>query len=206
MDLPPPEPMRDCSLYDALRRRRSVREHSEEPLTARHLANLVWAAQGVSRSKLRTVPSAGGLFPLAMSVVAARVRDVDAGLYSYVPHAHRLDLGVRGDLRPTVAEAGIGEQSWLSTCAALILISGDVDGALAHFADQPPGTRGRRYVALEAGAAAQNIALQAAADGIGCVLVGGFDDDAVRGYCPSGHEPLAVLAIGDPRDTSHPVE
>lgn len=41
----------------------------------------------------------------------------------------------------------------------------------------PCGQRGQRYAWIEAGAAAQNIQLQATADGLGSVLVAGFPDD-----------------------------
>lgn len=132
--------------------------------------------------------------------MAGNVTDVPSGTYRYDPDAHALTPLVTGDLREQIADAGIGDQPWLSSCAALILISADVAGALAEFADQPPGTRGARYAHLEAGAAAQNVALQAAADEIGAVLVGGFDDYALRPHCPTDHEPLALLALGHPRD------
>ena len=48
-----------------------------------------------------------------------------------------------------------------------------------HFSEQPPlGTRGLRYAYIEAGATSQNIHLQATAEGLGCVLVAGFKDEA----------------------------
>mgnify|MGYP001446334714 FL=1 len=53
---------------------------------------------------------------------------------------------------------------------------------------------------LEAGAAAQNLALQAAVLGLGAVLVGAFDDDLLHAVhpelLPDGHDPLAMVAVG----------
>jgi nitroreductase len=47
------------------------------------------------------------------------------------------------------------------------------------YADQPPVGRAERYVWLEAGHAAQNAALAAAALQLATVFIGGFDDDAM---------------------------
>ncbi|MFB9869171.1 nitroreductase family protein [Vreelandella sulfidaeris] len=65
---------------------------------------------------------------------------------------------------------------------------------------KPYGARGARYVYLEAGAAAQNLQLQAVAQGLGSVWVGGFDDEA------TGHilglkvplTPIILLCVGHP--------
>jgi nitroreductase len=61
--------------------------------------------------------------------------------------------------------------------------------------------RARRYVALEAGHAAQDLLLQAVALGLGAVPIGAFDDAAVATVLglPSGYEPLYLLAVGHPR-------
>ncbi|MEU5851662.1 SagB/ThcOx family dehydrogenase [Saccharopolyspora shandongensis] len=198
--LPPPGGSATPSFDEVLRRRRSTREYSGAPLSPLAVSRLLWAGQGISGPGLRTAPSAGGSFFLGLTLVAGDVADVPAGSYRYEPDAHRLVPLARGDLRAQISDAGIGDQPWLSSCAALILISGDETAARVKFADQPPGTRGVGYVHLEAGAAAQNMALQAAADGVGAVLVAGFDDDALRQHCPEGHEPLALLALGHLRD------
>ncbi|MGD1158442.1 MAG: nitroreductase family protein [Terriglobia bacterium] len=57
------------SLEEALARRRSVREFTREALTERELSQLLWAAQGITHAEgLRTAPSAGALYPLALYV------------------------------------------------------------------------------------------------------------------------------------------
>jgi nitroreductase len=54
--------------------------------------------------------------------------------------------------------------------------------------------------APEAGAASQNLALQAAAQGLGTVVIGAFDDDAVARalHLAAGERPLALMSIGRP--------
>ena len=62
------------------------------------------------------------------------------------------------------------------------------------------GGRAGRYVAFEAGAASQNLALQAAALGFGTVVIGAFDDLAVARVLrlAPGERPLALMPVGWP--------
>jgi SagB-type dehydrogenase family enzyme len=66
------------------------------------------------------------------------------------------------------------------------------------------GKRGRRYVHIEVGHAAQNVYLQATARGLATVLVGAFDDTEVQEVLglPSDHAPLGLMALGRIRDIS----
>jgi len=68
-----PEPVSDGkrSLESALNERRSVRDYTAASLILAELAQLLWAAQGVtSPDGLRTAPSAGALYPLETYVAA----------------------------------------------------------------------------------------------------------------------------------------
>jgi len=62
------------------------------------------------------------------------------------------------------------------------------------------GRRAQRYVQLEAGHAAQNILLQAAALRLGCTPVGAFDDDRVHSLLDVASEerPLYLIPVGHP--------
>jgi SagB-type dehydrogenase family enzyme len=185
-------------LAAALARRRSVREFSGEWVGLDAVGRMLWSGQGVVGEGRRTVPSAGGLYPLTLSLVAGRVADLEPGLYRYEPVLHALEPASGGDLRKVFASAAIGAQPWLAEAAAIVVVSGDLGLAALRFADQPPISRGARYVHLEAGAVVQNISLQAGVDGLGAVLVGGFDDEAVRAHLPAGEEPVALVAVGCP--------
>ncbi|GAA2793243.1 SagB/ThcOx family dehydrogenase [Saccharopolyspora taberi] len=180
----------------ALRHRRTVRSFSAAPVPRALVMRLLWAAQGELDGGRRTTPSAGGRHPLAAGLIASTVDGVGPGVYRYRDHA--LETVVPGDHRRALAAAGIGAQPWLADAAAVIVLSGDVEGMRRHFADQPPGDRGVRYAWVEAGAAAQNVYLQAGECGLGVVLVGGFADEVVRGFVPAGHEPLVLVAVGNP--------
>jgi len=65
---------------------------------------------------------------------------------------------------------------------------------------QKYGSRGVRYVHMEAGHVAQNILLQATALGLGGTPVGAFDDDAVAKLLRLNRDeqPLYLLPLGRP--------
>ena len=202
MRLPDPYPAVEGSFEAILEARRSIREFSGQPVNVAQAGQLLWAAQGITACDGRTAPSAGGIFPLTLSLVAGSVEGLDAGVYCYEPTNHSVDRTTVGDLRSALGAAAIGLQPWLATAALIIVIAADLDRAVDHFAEQPPkGERGRRYAHIEVGHAAQNVYLQATALGLGAVFVGGFDDDTIRALDPplfSGRHPLGLLAVGHP--------
>lgn len=188
-----------------LMRRRSTRGFGSRPLSLAQVALLAWAAQGRTTDGRRSCPSAHALYPLTLTIVAGEVEGLPAGTYRYDPEHDALTPVAEGDHRDRVAETTLADRSWLRRSAALLLLSGDLEGAARHFADQPPtGRRGERYVWLEAGHASQNIYLQAAEADLGAVLVAGFDDDRLLGLTPAvvppGHHPLGILGVGHPAD------
>lgn len=193
---------------DLLARRRSTRSFARSPLSSEQLGALAWAAQGAVGGGRRTTPSAHALYPLTLTVVAGAVESLEPGGYRYDPQRHGLVPVAAGDRRHSVAECTLADRDWMCDAAALLLLSADIGGVNAHFAEQPPlGGRGERYVWLEAGHAGQNVSLAAAGLGIGAVLVAGLDDDLLRGHAPpllpQDHDPLAVLAVGHPLHPRH---
>jgi SagB-type dehydrogenase family enzyme len=181
------------SLETALMQRRSLRSFAATPLTAAEVGQLLWAAQGETGAQgRRTAPSAGATYPLVLYLVAGRVDGLAAGVYRYRPQGHRLAVVATGDLRGTVAEAARG-QTWLADAPALVVVAAEPSRTAARY-----GPRAERYATFEAGAAAQNLLLQAAALGAGATVVGAFDDAALRGSLslPAAETPLAVIAVG----------
>src|SRR5690606_34012618 len=101
----------------------------------------------------------------------------------------------------------IGGPQWMMDAACIIIICADMATPGQVFADQKPfGSRGSRYVYLEAGAAAQNLQLQAVAEGLGSVCVGGFDDEATADVLGlrAPFAPIVQLCVGypAPRETT----
>lgn len=191
-------------LADLLNQRRSTRAFAPASLSVDDLAALLWAGYGRRDDGGGIVPSAHALRPLSLIVVAGEVTGLPAGIYRYRPDQHDLRKLAAGDHREALAGATLADAGWLPRAAALIVITGDIETARDHFADQPPsGKRGPRYVWLEAGHASQNLYLAAVDRGLGAVLVAGFHDDQVTTALESPADsgtanPLGIVAIGRP--------
>ncbi len=192
----------DLPLHDALAARRSVRDFSEKPVPLESLKRLAWAAQGVTGDAgKRTAPSAHALHPLRLRLVAGNVEGLAPGLYDLGGNQPAPKLVKTGDPRPALQAAALEEQPWVGKAAALLAIYADLDEVTRHFAEQPPlGERGARYLYIEAGAAAQNTLLQATAEGLGGVLVAGFQDAATAQVLglEAPLAPLLYLCLGWP--------
>ncbi|MBS7625929.1 SagB/ThcOx family dehydrogenase [Candidatus Bathyarchaeota archaeon] len=193
ISLPAPRLDSDYSLELALARRRSIRDYGVGPLKLQELSQLLWAAQGVTDPRgLRTAPSAGGLYPLEVYVVAGDVEGLTGGVYKYVPGSHTLRMVLEGDRRRDLCDAALG-QSWVGNAPANIVITAVYERTTIKY-----GERGVRYVHIEVGHAAQNLCLQATALNLGAVTVGAFHDDRVKTLLnlPESERPLYLIPIG----------
>ena len=191
--LPKPVATGVLSVESALHSRRSVRNFSPQSLTLAEVAQLLWAAQGVTGpGGTRTAPSAGALDPLELYLVTGNVSALTKGVYRYQPIGHSLILVADGDQRAALAAAAPG-QDWVNEAAAVIVVAAAHERTTRKY-----GQRGVRYVHIEAGHAAQNIHLQAVARNLGTAVVGAFDDDKVKKIVnlSSDEEPLCLLPIG----------
>lgn len=149
----------------------------------------------------RSVPSAHALRPLRLFVATGTVEGHAPGLFAAEPGSGALTLVRERDVRAELEECALDEQPWIGQAAAVMTLCADFVAPARDFAEQPPyGARGARYVYIEAGAAAQNVALQATAEGLGCVLVGGFRDDATAAVLglELPYAPVLHLCLGVP--------
>ncbi len=190
--LPSPRLDGDMPLERALAERRSVREFAHGALTLPQVAQLLWAAQGATAGGRRTAPSAGALYPLEVYLVAGEVRDLAPGVYRYLPAKHALKQLATGDARRPLCAAALAQECVAAGAAVVVF------AAVEQRTTRKYGSRGVRYVHIEAGHAAQNLALQATALGLGSVTVGAFDDAAVARLLklPGGEVPLYLLPVG----------
>ncbi len=184
---------------EALRRvihaRRSFREFTDEPVTSEDIADLLWAAQGITLPErgFRASPSAGATYPLELYVAADRVEGMDPGLYWYTPDMDRtVSTGLTGPLASTIAAAALGQEA-LERAAAIIVITAVFDRTTARYSD-----RGIMYVHMEVGHASENLILMATARGLGSVPIGAFYEDTVSSVLglPPDHEPLYLIPVG----------
>lgn len=176
--LPAPEKEGGTGLWGAVSRRRSVRRYTNRALSLSELSQLLWASQGITggagRLGLRAAPSAGATFPLETYAAANRVEGLACGIYRYLPGEHALILHRPGECGTALAAAALG-QRMLAEAPAVIIWSAVFGRTASRY-----GQRAVRYVYLEAGHAAQNLALAAVALGLATCQVGAYSDDEVN--------------------------
>jgi len=179
-------------LEEAIRRRRSVREYTGEPITLEELARLLYHAVGITgpRDYKRSAPSAGGLTPIEVYPIVNGVEGLERGLYHYDPRGGRLHVLRRADLRDQIARACL-EQEFLALASVVLVLT-----AVHRRTVWKYGERGYRYVLLDAGHVAQNIQLEATSLGLGACAVGAFFDEELNRLLELDEgEEFAVLAV-----------
>jgi SagB-type dehydrogenase family enzyme len=195
--LPVPQATGGAGLWDAIRARRSVRSYGAREVALSELSQLLWAGQGITREKdgmqFRAAPSAGALYPIETYAAARKVRSLPPGLYHYEVESRSLALVAPGDRSLECARAAGGQE--MCAEAALLLIWTAVVGRSARKYAQ----RAYRYIYLDAGHLAQNVALACVSLGLGCCMVGAlFDDEinAILGVDGRDETVLYMAAIG----------
>ena len=145
----------------------------------------------------RTTPSAGASFPLEvyMAVRKEGVNGIAQGIYQYLPEEHGLLKIYAKDVTKELVESCY-QQQFMESAGINIVIAADFEKTRQRYAD-----RGERYVYMEAGSTAQNIYLEVVELGLGTVMVGAFDDAAVKSiFGLDKYTPIAVMPVGMPKD------
>jgi SagB-type dehydrogenase family enzyme len=186
-------------LFEVLGRRRSVRAYAPPPLDLADLSGLLWAAAGVTTLEhgfaFRTAPSAGGLFPVEHYVAAHRVSGLEPGVYHYAVLERALELVRPGDVRLPLARAALDQRIVADADAVFVWT------AVLQRSRWKYGQRFVRYVLLDAGHIAQNVALAAVALGLGtCQIAAFFDDEAAAllGVDPDEEPVVYMTTVGRP--------
>ena len=178
--LPPPS---ESALSPLFRLRRSCRAYLPQAMPVSSLSALAHAAYGVveiaelsdQTSMLRrTVPSAGGLFPLEIFIFAQRVDGLADGLYHYDVRGHGLELVRPGNLFPAL-EPLLYTYPFIRDANLVFVLAGVFARTQKKY-----GPRGYRYILLEAGHCAQNICLAAADLGLATLCMGGYVDSKLN--------------------------
>lgn len=188
--LPSPALEGPYSLEGVLALRRSVREFGSEALTPSELGQLLWAAQGITNARgYRTAPSAGALYPLELYLVTSQ------GVFHYDPAGHELEALTSQDARQGLFQAALRQEPVRQAPAVFVITAVYERTAIKYGEERAP-----RYVHLEAGHAAQNLLLQAAAMDLGAVPIGAFHDKDVQSALglPIDHQPLYLIPVGHP--------
>jgi len=198
--LPKPGFSGKMSIEAGMLKKKSVRHYASEPLTLEQISQLLWAANGVlpvdaiSGATSKTLPSAGGIYPLEIFLLTGNetVKGLPAGVFMYNSSSNSLVPISQGDGRMGLAQAALS-QLWLASAPAVIVIAATFGKTTAKY-----GNRGIQYVFMESGASNQNLYLQAEALGLRVGTVGAFDEGpvSVAMKIPAGITPLLIVPVG----------
>ena len=120
------------------------------------------------------------------------IEEIGAGIYHYNVADHSLSLHHQGDVRLDLAKAALDE-AMIYQAPVDIIICALYQRTTRHY-----GSRGERYVHMEAGHAGQNIYLEATALGLATVAIGAFHDEPVREVLrlDKQYKPLYIMPVG----------
>jgi SagB-type dehydrogenase family enzyme len=177
--LSPPQKENGAPIWDVLRGRRSERRYRDTPIQEAELSQLLWASQGITQvrqsASFRTAPSAGALYPVETYLVVNAVEGIEPGVYHYAVENHELEQLKTGDYRPEIARAALDQG--MAARANVVFVWTGVFGRSKWKYKQ----RAYRYVYLDAGHIAENLALAAVALGLGSCQVAALYDEEANG-------------------------
>jgi SagB-type dehydrogenase family enzyme len=197
--LPSFELYKPLSLDRALRQRKSIRHFQGRGISLGQLSYLLWASTGIQRIEdgyeFRTVPSAGALYPIETYVIVNDAKKLDSGVYHYSVKSHELELLKEGDFRGQISAAALG-QGMCAAAAAVFVWSGVFERCKWKYSQ-----RAYRYIYLDTGHIAENLALAAVSLNLGSCEIGALYDDnvnAIVGIDGTEESVLCMAVVGIP--------
>lgn len=180
--LPTPEASWLLGLLSA---RSSCREYQLRSMALETLSTILKCAYGIIRTApmpkiggafYRTVPSAGGLFPLEVYALAREVSGMTDGIYHYNVRSHSLELLREGSWFAELDQAMVSAP-FIFNANLIFFVS-----AVFKRSQKKYGPRGYRYILLEAGHIAQNLCLVAAEHKLASLCMGGYTDHLLNRF------------------------
>ncbi|MFW9972805.1 MAG: SagB/ThcOx family dehydrogenase [Candidatus Odinarchaeota archaeon] len=176
--LPDPEFDRNIKFWDVVLNRQSIRNFKNEPITISQLSLLLFGMTGLTRIfpqiAFRTVPSAGGLYPIEVYPIINNVKNLDQGVYHYNISKHLLELLKIGDFREEIALGCLDQQMAFNSAINFVWT------AIIGRSKWKYLQRCYRYIYIDAGHIGQNFYLIAEALGLGACTIGAIYDDELN--------------------------
>lgn len=192
-----PEVTDDCikqpSLMECIRTRKSRRKFSDEAVSLTELSFLLWATQGIrrvisDRATLRTVPSGGARHAFETYLAVQRVEGLDPGVYRYLPVEHALILcHTRENLKEEIYNAALQQQFAADAAVSFIWT------ALPYRCEWRYATEAAKLISQDSGHLCQNLYLAVEALKCGTCAIGAYSQtkmDALVGV--DGDEEFVV--------------
>jgi SagB-type dehydrogenase family enzyme len=186
-------------IWEVLQKRRSERRFQDISLGESELSQLLWATQGITYTGrnvgFRAAPSAGALYPVETYLVIHDVAGVEPGVYHYDVQHHQLEQLRQGDFRAEITRAALDQR--MAAWANVVFVW----TAVFERSKWKYKQRAYRYVYLDAGHIAQNLALAAVALGLGsCQIAALYDEEAndLLGVDGVAESTLYMTVVGRP--------
>jgi SagB-type dehydrogenase family enzyme len=178
VELPLPKNITTLSFNETIRNRKSIRRFSDKALNLKQLGYLLWSSTGIQRVDrnyaFRNAPSAGALYPIETYLFAKNIQGLEMGMYHYNIKSHCLEVLDVGDFSIPLARACLGQEMLVS--AQVVFIWSGIFARSKWKYKQ----RAYRYVYLDCGHIAQNLALSVTSLGLGSCHIGAFYDDEIN--------------------------
>ncbi len=183
-------------VIEAIRKRKSHRRFTGDPLSLEELSFLAWSTQGLrdreGRGSIsrRTVPSAGARHPFETYLLINRVEGIQAGIYRYLPLEHSLYLLYTDPDLPGKVSEGCRGQEFVG------------EGAVVFIWTVIPYRMEWRYlmvspkmIALDAGHLCQNLYIACESIATGTCAIGAYDQDKMDALLKvDGREEFVIYA------------
>jgi SagB-type dehydrogenase family enzyme len=139
---------------------------------------LLWSSTGIQRKEhgfeFRTSPSAGALYPIETYIVVNKVKNIPKGVYHYNIKNHHLEMIKEGDYGIAIAEAALNQMMCYAAAVVFVWTS------IFNRSKCKYGERAYRYIYLDTGHIAENLALSATSLGLGTCQIAALYDDEVN--------------------------
>jgi len=178
IQLPILEQIKTLSFDQTIKQRKSIRKYSQKPLNLEQVAYLLWSCTGIQRIQrgyeFRNAPSAGALYPVETYLFTRNTKNLQIGLYHYNIQTNSLEQLQQEDLSEQIAKACLGQNMPISAPITIIW------SAIFQRSKWKYKQRAYRYIYLDAGHIAQNLALSATTLGLASCQIGAFYDDEIN--------------------------
>ena len=189
-----PKFVESTQFWNVIKNRHSTRKFTREPLSSMDFSLLLFGMSGINRTfpqfSFRTVPSAGGLFPIEIYPVVNNVMDIHEGLYHYDIQNHSIELLKEGDFRGIVAE-GCLDQKMANNSAVNFIWTAVIDRSRWKYLQ-----RSYRYIYLDAGHIGQNFYMVAEALNLGACTIGAIYDDELNSFLGIDGKNETTIYVG----------
>ncbi len=190
--LPAPQTEGGRPLMQVLKERQSSRAFSDQKLSPQMLADLLWAAAGISRpeSGKRTAPSARNWQEVEVYVV------LEQGAFLYDAQGNALRAIVPGDLRRAT-----GMQDFVAVAPVNLVFVAD----MTKMKDAAPDDQAI-YAAADTGFISENVYLFCASAGLATVVRGSVDRQGLAAalQLPEHKRIMLAQTVGFPRSAQQP--